>query len=95
MYSTLFKILLCLFGAGFTLYISIGEQNRLMNLRRAIPPIDKEVRALEEENHRLQYMIDRFEDPAHLLELLREPRYGHLRYPLEEEVIVLPKALSP
>lgn len=91
MQKVLFKIFICLFGAGLALYASVREQNSLMDLRRDIPPIAKEVRALEEENHRLEYIVDRFENPVHLIELSREPQYGHLRYPYVQDIVVLPR----
>ena len=58
-------------------------------MRRAIPPLAKEVRAIQEENHHLQYVIDRFENPVHLIELSRKPEYGHLKYPRTADVIIL------
>ncbi|MDP1835375.1 MAG: hypothetical protein Q8K75_05530 [Chlamydiales bacterium] len=91
MQKLLFKVFICLFGAGLALYASVREQNSLMDLRRAIPPIAKEVKALEEENHRLEYIVDRFENPVHLIELSREPQYGHLRYPYVQDIVVLPR----
>lgn len=85
------SIFICLAGAGFALYTSVSGQNDVMALRRAIPPLAKEVKALQEENHRLEYQIDRFENPIHLIELSRKPEYGHLKYPEVQDIIVLPQ----
>ncbi len=94
MIQLLIKIFICLTAAGIALYVSVREQNALMELRRSIPPLDKKVRALHEENNRLQYSIDRFENPLHLLELSRLPEYGHLKYPETHDIIVVPKQRS-
>ncbi|TXI42793.1 MAG: hypothetical protein E6Q59_00405 [Nitrosomonas sp.] len=90
MTSFLLKIFICLVGAGLTLYATVNEQNQLMILRRAIPPRAKELKALQEENHRLKYVIDRFESPLHLIELSRKPEYGHLKYPKAGDIVILP-----
>lgn len=87
----LIRVLLCIGIAAFALYAHIDTINDLTALRLAIPVLEKEVRALQRENERLQYEIDRFESPIHLMELSRKPEYGHLRHPLVEDVIVIKK----
>jgi Cys-tRNA synthase (O-phospho-L-seryl-tRNA:Cys-tRNA synthase) len=91
MQKLLFKTFICLAGAGIALYAAVREQNSLMDLRRSVPPLAKEVKALQEENQRLKYLVDRFENPVHLMELAREPQYGHLRYPYTQDVMIVPK----
>ena len=83
----LIRILLCIAVASLTLYTQIDTINDLTALRIAIPILEREVKALHRENERLQYEIDRFESPIHLMELARKPEYGHLRYPRKDEVI--------
>ena len=83
----LIRILICIAVAAITLYANIDTINDLTSLRLAIPVLEKEVRALQRENERLQYEIDRFESPIHLMELARKPEFGHLRYPRLDEVI--------
>lgn len=90
MNNTLYKLLFCLLVAGITLYASIRQLNQLTTLRRELPPLSKEVKALQEENHRLQYEVDRFENPLHLIELARKPEYGHLKYPFNSDILILP-----
>lgn len=84
------KLFLCLFVAGITLYASIRQQNRLTTLRREVPPLSREVKALQEENQRLQYEVDRFENPLHLMELARKPEFGHLKYPTNDDILIVP-----
>lgn len=88
------KVLTCLVAAGMTLYAIVEKQNALTGLRVAIPALNTEVKAILEENVRLEYELDCFENPVHLLELARKPEFGHLKYPSTDEVIVLPQSRS-
>lgn len=83
------RIFLCILIAGFSLYAYIFKQNELTELRMAIPTLAKEVRSIQEENNRLKYDIDYFESPIHLMELLRMPEFGHLKFGYSQDVIVL------
>jgi hypothetical protein len=89
----LLKLLTCLLAVGLTLYAMIAQRNGLTELRVAIPALNAEVKAILEENLQLEYQIESFENPVHLLELARKPEFGHLKYPSTDEVIVLPEAL--
>ena len=84
------RIFICIFVAGWTLYTYIDKQNDLVELRMAIPILGSEVKAIEEENIRLKYEVERFESPIHLMELARKPEFSHLKYPYDRDVIVLP-----
>ena len=86
----LVRVFVCIFAVGLTLYFYVHEQNDLTELRLQIPVIEKELRKLQEENHRLEYQIDRFENPIHLMELARQPEYRHLKHPYLRDVIILP-----
>ena len=83
------RIFICIVVAGLTLYFYIDKQNELVELRLAIPTLDKEVKAALEENTRLQYEIDRFESPIHLMELARKPEFSHLKYPYTKDIVIL------
>ena len=85
------RIFICIAAAGMTLFAYIEKQNELTGLRLAIPALAKEVSAIEEENIRLTYEIERFESPIHLMELKRKPEFSHLRYPYLDEEVFLPK----
>jgi cell division protein FtsL len=87
--STAFKIFICIFVAALTVYLYIDRQNDLTQLRLTIPMLAKEVKQIQEENIRLQYEIDQFESPIHLLEIARKPEFGHLKYPHLDQVIIL------
>jgi hypothetical protein len=72
------------------LYTYIDKHNELVELRLLIPQVSKDLKAIQEENMRLKYEIDRFESPIHLMELARKPEFSHLKYPQVSEVILLP-----
>lgn len=77
----------CTLAAGITLFFHIENQNGVTKLRLAIPQLAKEVADIREENVRLQYAIDTFENPVHLYELLKDPSYSHLKTSyLNEEI---------
>lgn len=85
------RIFACIVIAGIALYAYIDKQNELTELRIAIPFLSKELKAIQEENTRLQYEIDRFESPIRLMELMRKPEFSHLKYPYLPEIIILPE----
>lgn len=84
-----FRILICILAAGITLYAHIEKNNELVELRLAIPFLNREVKAAQEENIRLQYEIEGFESPVHLLELSRKPEFSHLKFPRLNEVTLI------
>lgn len=83
------KITICIFGAALFLYNYIQKQNELVELRMKLPALDREVRALNEENQRLQYEIDQFQSPIHLMELRKKPEFSHLKFPEKSKVVVV------
>jgi len=90
--ANILRLFVCILITGISLYIYIYRQNELTELRLAIPSLAKEVRSIQEENHRLKYDIDQFESPIHLMELMRMPEFGNLKFAYNRDVIVLPNA---
>lgn len=84
------RLFSCILVLGLCLYYYIEKQNEITELRLAIPALTKELRAIQQENTRMQFEIDRFENPVHLIELARRPEYSHLKHPLVKDVIILP-----
>jgi cell division protein FtsL len=72
--------------AGF-LYAYIHKQNEITTLRLKVPALAKELDEVEQENSRLQFEIDQFENPVHLMELARKPEFRHLKHPLVKDII--------
>lgn len=73
----------------FCLYSYIDGTNHITELRIKVPQLKKETRELEEKSADLLYRIEEFEDPAHLLELARQPQFGHLCFPQEQQLLIL------
>jgi hypothetical protein len=86
----IFRLFLCMFAAGWTLLTVIEKQNELVELRLAIPVLEKEVNKIAEENTRLKYEIELFESPMHLMELAGKPQFSHLKFPYNRDILVLP-----
>jgi cell division protein FtsL len=87
----LIRIFVCIAAVGVTLYMMIFQQNQLTELRLHIPALNKQLKAIQQENIRLQYNIDQFESPIHLLELARKPEFGYLKHPNLNEITIIPK----
>lgn len=85
------RLLICIFAAGLTLYKYIDKLNELTELRLSIPLLSKEVKDIQERNLELEYAIEQFKSPSHLMELARQPEFGYLKYPMLSDVIVLPE----
>jgi hypothetical protein len=83
------RIVFCILTLGVFLYAYINKQNSITELRLQIPIASKELQAVEQENTRLQFEIDQFENPQHLMELSSQPEFSHLKHPLVNEIITL------
>ena len=80
------KFVFCIFVAGLTLYLYINSLNELTVLRLEIPYLVKQVKSIRDENMEIEYEIERFESPIHLMELLKKPEFSHLHYPYVRDV---------
>ncbi|MFI0434127.1 MAG: hypothetical protein ACH350_00165 [Parachlamydiaceae bacterium] len=87
----LIRLLLCISFAGLVLYKYIDKLNDLTGLRLSIPILAREVKEIHEQNLELQYTIDCFESPLHLMELAEKPEFGHLKYPILDDIVLLPE----
>ena len=83
------QVLVCAFSCGGVLYAYVKQQNDVTKVRIELPRLSREVRQLEEQNSRLKYEIERFENPKHLMELAKRPEFSHLKHPLIGEIFVL------
>lgn len=86
------SICLCLFGV--CLYSYLDLQNEVTHLKIELPKLEKQIQLIQEENRRLAYEIDLFENPTHLIELAHCPEYAHLKHPLLQEILTVPEALA-
>lgn len=83
------QVLISAFSFGGVLYAYVSGQNEITKVRIELPKLTREVRLLEEQNLRLRYEIERFENPKHLMELAKRPEFSHLKHPLIDEIFVL------
>ena len=61
----------------------------LTERRMRVPILSKEFQAIDEENVRLRFAIEKFENPLHLMELARKPEFSHLKHPLVTEIVIV------
>lgn len=88
------RILICICVFGLCLYSYLDKQNELTHLRLCIPVVAKEVKDLKEEDVRLQFEIDLFESPQHLMELIAHSEYSHLKHPLVKQIIQVSEGIA-
>jgi hypothetical protein len=88
------RLLICIFVFAFCLYSYTDKQNEVTELRICIPHVAKEIKTLKETNTRLQYEIDQFSSPEHLMELARRSEFSHLKFPLNKEVLLLDEGIA-
>ncbi|MCI5052936.1 MAG: hypothetical protein MRY21_07385 [Simkaniaceae bacterium] len=83
------KVLVCLASFGFMLYGYLEATNALTIKRMQLPELAKQLAAIQENNARLQFEVDSFENPSHLLELLAKKEYSHLKHPVVDQVLLI------
>lgn len=94
-FPTFIKAIICLFSMVAMLYFYIDKQNEQIQLRIQVRAAIKELREIQESNISLQYEVDQFESPAHLMELARKPSFSHLKHPYTKDIIILHTAPLP
>ncbi|NGX61258.1 MAG: hypothetical protein K940chlam9_00741 [Chlamydiae bacterium] len=92
--GTFVRLFLAILLLGGFLYSYIRKQNTITELRLQIPIVAKKLHEIEQENIHLQFQVEAFEDPAHLLDLLSEPEYSHLKFPRNDDVLIIPSSVS-
>lgn len=93
-FSFLIKISFCILIFCVQLFKYIDKINNLTKLKMGIPKIEKEVLLLKEENKRLKYEIDKFENPNNLITLARTAEFAHLKHPLVKDVLKIEKVIA-
>jgi hypothetical protein len=92
--ALLFRFVVCLFCFCLSLYFYLDWQNRLTSLKIQLPELIKEVEAVQEENQRIQYQIDRFETPSKLLELAQKAEFSHLKHPHIGDILTVAEGIA-
>lgn len=88
------KISICLFVFGICLYSYVDKQNELTFLKIEIPKVAKEIQDLKEKIKQINYEVGMFENPAYLMQLIRQPEFGHLKHPFVEDVLIMPEGIA-
>lgn len=88
------RILVCIGACGGFLYSYVDKQNAVTRCRLEIPVLAKQIKDMQEENTRLQYEIDIFESPEHLMELARHSEFSHLKHPMLKEIVTMQEGLA-
>ncbi|MBF5051031.1 Uncharacterized protein CLAVI_000658 [Candidatus Clavichlamydia salmonicola] len=81
------RILICVCGVICFIYNFINQQNIITGIRLEIPILEKELNVLQEENHHLRFMLDKFYNPEHLMMLAELPEFYHLHMVPSNEII--------
>ena len=85
--AALLRGVVCIFILSLFLYFYTDHENSVTQLRISLPVLSKEIKMIEEENRRLKYLIEEFENPEHLMQLASLKEYSHLAYPLFKDVL--------
>lgn len=94
MKELLIKLCICIFIFSVCLYKYINKINELTLVKLELPKIERQIKVLDEEKEILQYEIDRFENPVHLMELARNPEFSHLKHPLIKDVLKVKEGVA-
>jgi hypothetical protein len=87
----LVRLFCCIFILGISLFAYVSKHNVLTEKRMRVPLLAKELQAVDEQNVRLRFSIEKFESPLHLMELVRKPEFSHLKHPVWTDIIVVGK----
>ncbi|MBN1915068.1 MAG: hypothetical protein JW769_04190 [Parachlamydiales bacterium] len=90
----IFVISLCVVLLSVGLYVYVEKQNVLTQLKMELPSLVEEIADIQEENSRYRYEIDQFENPMHLMELMRSPEFAHLKHPILEEIATVEEGVA-
>lgn len=88
---TFLRVIFCVLSAASFLFFYLEKQNEKTKLLLEIPHLSASLKEIEEENMRLQYLVDRFENPANLMELMVQTSFSHLQFPVLDSIVVLPE----
>ncbi len=83
------KILICVISFSVTLCAYLHARNDVTKLMIQLPRLSKELSLIEEQNTILQFEVEKFENPAFLLNLLKTTEYAHLLSRESTETIAL------
>jgi uncharacterized coiled-coil protein SlyX len=83
------RFLFCVGVVTLFLFAYVEQHNRLTRLRIEVPLQEKKLKELQDENTRLQFEIEKFENPLNLMELAKKPQFSHLKHPYVTDIITV------
>lgn len=83
------KILICTVSFSAALCAYLHARNDVTKLMIELPRVSKELTLIQEQNTILQYKVEKFENPAFLLNLLKTEQYASLISQKDVEKIAL------
>ncbi len=89
-----FRVSIIIMLFSICLYFYVEKQNYMTCLRIALPQVEQEILQIKEENSRLQYEVDQFENPSHLMDMARSVDYSHLKHPFVHEILTLEEGMA-
>lgn len=81
------RIAICTLVMALAGYVYINARNHLIEIQLAIPPLQKKLKETVAENGRLQFQIDRFCAPSHLMKIAEKEEYLRLK-PVDNSKVV-------
>ena len=88
------KILICTISFSAALCAYLNARNDVTKLMIELPRLSKELTLIEEQNTILRYKVEQFENPAHLLNLLKTAEYASLLSGGNSEIIAIKKEVE-
>jgi meiotically up-regulated gene 157 (Mug157) protein len=88
------RLSICIVAFGICIYAYIVKQNMLTDIKIKVPKMINEIVALKEENKSINYDIEHFENPIHLMELISTVDFAHLKHPILNEVFTLTEGMA-
>ncbi len=83
------KILICGVSFSMALCAYLHARNDVTKLMIQLPKLSKELSLIQEQNTILQFEVEKFENPAFLLNLLKTTEYAHLLSKESSQTIAL------
>lgn len=84
------RLAICTFITAFAAYMYIDARNQMIEMQLAIPPLQKKLRNIQSENNRLQFEVDRFESPSHLMQIAERVEFSHFKPVNKTEILTVP-----
>ena len=88
------QIFFFMFVVSGYVYAYLYKENMITSMRIAIAKEKDEIYQLKEDNLRLSYQVDLFENPKFLFSLAKRPEYSHLEMPFSSDILVLETEVS-